>query len=136
MMAALVSGDEKAIKEAMMIRMGNARANSSCTCGHYYAWFALERNQAVLDHITPIAIEKGYGDMIPPIQASLDSARAQLEDVGFSPFQPGQAESIWNDIKDANTSIRDLIGLLRNSTERPPFSIADSSGRPPLNAEV
>jgi len=122
MKAALDSGDEDAIREALMISLGNWSWNDSWTCGHYFAHFAVERNQAVLNYVSPFAYDMGYGDLVPPIQANLDSARSQLSAVGFSPYQPGQGELIWEDIHDANGALRDLIGLLRNTTERPPLN--------------
>jgi hypothetical protein len=118
MIRALAAGDEDAIKDALFLRLGNSN-NSRATSGHYFAKFAVERIQSVLDHVEPIAVRKGLGHLVPPIQAKLDSARAQLDAVGFGPYRPGQGEAIWEDIADANMMTRDLINQLRNTTERP-----------------
>jgi len=122
MQAALASGDENAVRAAFMITLGNASRNSSWTCCHYFAKFAVARDQAMLNFVSPKAYEKGLGDLVPPIQASLDSAGSQLAAVGFSPYQPGQAEPIWNDIHGATVALKDLIGQLRNTTMRPPVT--------------
>ncbi len=115
MEAALNSGDENAVKAALMISMGNHSRNYSWTCVHYFAYFALAGGQALLDHVTPMAIEQGLGDLLPPIQASIDSASSRLIPVGTSPYQPGQCESIWEDIREAREGLRDLIGQLRSA---------------------
>ena len=119
MQAALASHDVNAIRAALMLSMGNASRNSNWTTGHYYAKFVVELDQAILNSIGPKAYEKGLGSLIPPIQASIDSASYQLVVVGFTHYAPGQAESIWNDIHSASGGLRDLIGQLRNTAVRP-----------------
>ncbi|MFH1222611.1 MAG: hypothetical protein V1492_06025 [Candidatus Micrarchaeota archaeon] len=81
---------------------------------HARARFAIERDRAILNAVKDSAVEKGYSSDVDQINSLLDSAATKASK--GRPYEEGEFQQTWDQIKQANQLLRDLIRKIKGNT--------------------
>jgi|GEM_PF-2016153 len=128
---AVIDGARSAVVEPLEIRMGSATTaleirealgayclDNSCPNGlnyHFFAKSEIARLNGILGYIKEDAIGAGLGSDVETAQGYLDSASAKVQETGNSQYAEGVGESVWNNIRSAAESIKDIFNKLRGA---------------------
>jgi hypothetical protein len=82
---------------------------------HFYAKIEHAKLQAILDFIKPNATSANLTTQVNFAQSELDSVQASLTSVGTAQYSDGQNKIIWDNLKDAAKTIKEIIKSLRLS---------------------
>ncbi len=108
---------EKAVDDAENSEELTAAINGYCIGNgckegvnfHFYAKSAHAKLSAILDAISEDAKEQGLGDEVDKAQSYLDAAGDALEKVGTSMYTEETASEVWDNLKDAADTIKEIV---------------------------
>ncbi len=80
---------------------------------HFFAKAEIAKLDAILDYLEEDAIEAGLGDEVEEAESYLESADGGVQETGYEQYAEGVGESIWEDIRSAAGTIKDIFSQLR-----------------------
>lgn len=81
---------------------------------HFAAKTNIERLYSILEVVEDDAIEAGLEDEVEAIEDYLADAEDYLQDAGTSQYTTEQAEGVWDNIKDAAETLKEIVSELRS----------------------
>jgi len=106
------AGDSSQVRAAMgKYCLGNGCAEG--TNYHFYAKAESAKLNGILGYLEEDAEEAGLGSEVEEAQGYLDSANDGVQRTGYEQYAEGVAESVWDDIKSAAETVREIFGELR-----------------------
>jgi hypothetical protein len=84
------------------------------TNGHFYANFAIAKEQGILNLVSPNATADGLSTQVSQAQSYITSAQTALTAVGTDKYDPTQEQAVWNNLQDAASSIKGILKSMRN----------------------
>lgn len=82
---------------------------------HFYAKAEIAKLGGILDYLEEDAEEAGLGNMVGEAQGYLDSADGGVQDTGQNQYGQGVSETVWDNIRSAAETLRDIFSELRGA---------------------
>lgn len=80
---------------------------------HFYAKAEIAKLNGILAYLEEDAEEAGLEEEVSEAEGYLESADGGVQETGQNQYRQGMGESVWNDIKGAAETIRDIFSELR-----------------------
>ncbi len=104
----------KEVREAI----GDYCLGNGCADGtnyHFFAKVEIAKLNSIVDYLEEDAVEAGLGDEIEEAQGYIDSADGGVQRTGYEQYAEGVGEEIWENIKLASSTIKDIFSQLRGA---------------------
>ena len=82
---------------------------------HFYAKFELAKLTAILNYIKANATAAGLGTQVTSVQTDLANAQSALDAVGTAKYDPTNEKAVWDNLKDAAKTTKEIMRLLRTN---------------------
>jgi len=75
----------------------------------------LAKLTAILNYIKANATAAGLGTQVTSVQTDLANAQSALDAVGTAKYDPTNEKAVWDNLKDAAKTTKEIMRLLRTN---------------------